>query len=243
MPRNQTEAFVLRTIPCGDQDKIAMLMTHDRGLLKGIAKGSRKFGNRFGSSLEPMSHVCVHFYEKEHQDLVTISHCDLIESFFELQQNPDSSFTLGYFAELIEGFFPSKGDDDILFRLLKRILQGLKAGGDRHFLSAYFEAWFLKINGLLPNFVFCKQCSQEIEEEGWLSPRKDGGYCASCAEYKKEKFDRETVSFLDWIKKNPPPDQARLPFSEQNIRGIRKILQNIIIYHLEKVPKSLSFIA
>ena len=109
MPLDQAEAIVLRTSPIGDQDKLCSFLTRDKGVLRGVAKGARKFGNRFGSSLEPMSHVRVFFYEKERRDLVTISACDLLESFFDIQTDLQAALTPAYFAELVEEFVPGPG--------------------------------------------------------------------------------------------------------------------------------------
>lgn len=241
MPRHQSETIVLRTYNIGEQDKIVTFFGRDRGLFKGVAKGARKFGNRFGSTLEPLSHITVFYYEKEGKDLVTVSSCDLIESFFELQSNLDVSIALSYFSELIEDARPLRSEDDILFRLLLLILQTLKTGGDLYFLTAYFEAWFLKINGFLPDLSRCKQCRQDIAEDAWLSPKKDGTYCNNCAAYKKEEISLEMTSFLNWIKKNPPTEIKNQTFTTQQIQSFHKILKDIIVFHMERAPKSLSF--
>jgi DNA repair protein RecO (recombination protein O) len=242
MPRNQSEAIVLRTSPFSEQDKIVVFFARDSGILKGVAKGARKFGNRFGSSLEPLSHVKVFFYEKEGRDLVTVSNCDLIESYFELQTDLDTSFTLNYFAELIENALPSRTEDDILFRLTLLILQRLKTGVDLGFLTAYFEVWFLKINGFLLNLSHCKKCRKAIEKKGWLSPKKDGIYCHQCTPSTKDEIDPDLKSFIEWVKKNPPPARGDLPYSPEQIQAIRKILKDIITYHMEHAPKSLSYL-
>ena len=241
MPTDQSEAIILRTTNVGDQDKIAVLFCRDKGVVRGVAKGARKFGNRFGSSLEPMSVVRVFYYEKERRDLITVSGCDLIESFFEVQSDPKTAFLLTYFAELIEEFAPVRAKEDVLYRLLLTVLRALKGGGDRAFLAAYFEAWFLQINGLLPDFRRCKKCRQPVAQ-GWLAPKKDGVYCGSCAAYQKEETRGELQRFLDWIKKNPPAAGDEAPFSAADLEVIRQTLQSIIIYHLEKEPKSLAFI-
>ena len=65
MPLEQTEAIVLRTFNVGEQDKIVAFFSKEWGIIKGVAKGARKFGNRFGSSLEPLSLIKVYYYEKE----------------------------------------------------------------------------------------------------------------------------------------------------------------------------------
>jgi DNA repair protein RecO (recombination protein O) len=52
----------------------------------------------------------------------------------------------------------------------------------------------------------------------------------------------EVVLFLDWAKKNPPPQKGIAPFSPEQLEAIRKTLQSLIIFHLEKEPKSLHFL-
>lgn len=241
MPRQQSEAIIMRTFNIGEQDKIVVFFTRDKGILKGVAKGARKFGNRFGSSLEPMSWIHIFYYEKERKELVTISHCDIIESFFEIQKDLKTNFTLSYFAELIEEFFPQRAKDDILFRLLVSILQGIKGGGDINFLISYFEVWLLKITGFLPDLEKCKKCQTEITDFGWLSSRKDGALCPQCASTKKEKFGAEVRKFFHWIKKNPPTKEIPSSFSEDEVTRIRKILEQIIVFQLEREPKTLTY--
>ncbi len=175
MPIDQAEAIVLRTYNFGDQDKVVVFFTRDKGLLRGVAKGARKFGNRFGSSLEPMSLVRVFYYEKERKDLVTVSNCDLLESFFEAQNDLKVSCTVSYFAELIEEFSPSRSKDDVLFRLLLSVLRCLAAKGDPGFLARYFEAWFLRSTGSFPTWRRCKKCRKPPSGPAWLSPEKGRG--------------------------------------------------------------------
>ncbi|MBC8358352.1 MAG: DNA repair protein RecO [Candidatus Aminicenantes bacterium] len=242
MPLEQTEAIVLRTFNTGEQDKIVVFFSREKGILRGVAKGARKFGNRFGSSLEPLSFVKFYYYEKERKDLVTIGNCDLLESFFEIQNNLETSFTLSYFAELIEEFSPSRAKDDVLYRLLLSVMHSLKERGDLYFLTRYFETWLLKINGVLPDFNKCLKCRKALTESGWLSLKKDGVFCDQCAPKKKEKIKPEFGAFVQWIKKNPPPKKGPLPFSPEQLNTIKKVLREIIVFHLEREPKTLRYI-
>lgn len=242
MSLEQSEAFILRTFNVGEQDKMVIFFSQDKGIVKGIAKGARKFGNRFGSSLEPLSHVKIFYYEKEHKDLVVISNCDLLESYFELQGDLEQGFTLSYFSELVEEFSPSHSKDELLFRLLSSILLALKTGGHIDFLGAYFEVWILKLNGFLPSFKTCRKCRERINGSSWLSPKKEGVYCHKCSLQKKEEIPPELDRFIEWVKKNPPPKHEDLSFLGEKLKAIRKILQDIITYHMEKEPKSLRFL-
>ena len=242
MALEQSEAFILRTFHVGEQDKIVVFLAKNKGIVKGIAKGARKFGNRFGSGLEPFSQVKLQYYEKEHRDLVVLNNCDIIVSNFDLQRDVDRAFILSYFSELIEEFFPSREKDDILFRLLESTLKAMKAGGDLDLLGAYFEVWILKINGFLPGFKKCRRCRKEITDSAWLSSTKEGVYCTSCASHKKEEIHLDMSDFLQWVKKNPPPEHKELPVERKTLKAIRKTLQGIIVYHMEREPKSLRFL-
>ncbi len=241
MPTDQSEAIVLRTTNVGDQDKIVVLFCRDKGVVRGVAKGARKFGNRFGSSLEPMSVVRVFYYEKERRDFVTVSGCDLLESFFEVQSDPQTAFLLTYFAELIEEFAPVRARDDVLYRLLLSVLRALHEGVDLGFLAAYFEAWILQINGFLPELGTCRKCRKPLRP-GWLAARRDGAYCADCAPLKKEEVPAGAQAFLVWARKNPPAEASGRAFPADEVARIRKTLQAMIVFHLEREPRTLQFL-
>jgi DNA repair protein RecO (recombination protein O) len=44
------------------------------------------------------------------------------------------------------------------------------------------------------------------------------------------------------VKKNPPPKDKDLSMEREKLKAVRKILQGIIIYHMEREPKSLRFL-
>ena len=242
MPLLQSEAVILRTYPIGEQDKLVVVFSRERGVIKGVAKGARKFANRFGSTLEPMSRVRAFYYEKERLELVTISNCDLIESYFDVQKDLDVACALSYFAELIVEFSPSLACDDVLYRLLLTLLQGFKERGEVRLLSRYFESWFLRINGWLPEFRRCKSCRKEIAGEGWLAPRRDGVYCANCAHERRDAVGPEAAAFTAWAKKSSPLAAPDPPFAPAALDAVGRTHQAIICFHLEKEPRTLRFI-
>jgi DNA repair protein RecO (recombination protein O) len=240
MPLEVTEAIILRSSPCGELDKLVVFFSRDKGLLRGRAKGARKFGNRFGSSLEPMSYVRVFYYEKERQDLVTISQGDLLESFLDLQNDFQTACTLSYWAELTEEFYPARIKEEPLFRLLLACLRALKAGAELEVVTRYFEIWLLRLSGLLPDIRRCQRCHRQLGRQIWLSPRMDGFLCEHCSSEKKEPLPPELISFISWTKKAPPSEKA--PFSAEVAGRLAPLIQSWLIYHLEKEPKSLRFL-
>jgi DNA repair protein RecO (recombination protein O) len=188
-----------------------------------------------------MSVVRVFYYEKERRDLVTISGCDLIESFFEIQAEPATAFLLSYFAELVEEFAPTRAREEVLYRLLLSVLRCLREGGEREFAAAYFEAWFLQANGLLPELGGCRKCGKPLAP-GWFGPKRDGAYCPDCAPLKKDEVPAAIREFLRWVRTNPPPGPCAPPFTADEIAAVRRTLQALIVYHMEREPRCLHFL-
>ncbi len=242
MPIDKSEAIILRTQNLGEQDKLVVFFSREKGLLKGVAKGARKFNNRFGSSLEPFSIVRILYYEKEKHDLVTISNCDLQESAFELFEDMKIACALAYVAELVEKFSPYREKEEILYRLIVSLLRALKEGRRVDYLIHYFEFWFLKINGILPEWSICHKCRQPLLHQAQLNPRRDGFLCPRCAEEKKLSLNQSQLKALDWIRKNSPSAVPEINLSSEEWRQIGRIFQAIILYHMEETPKTLNFI-
>jgi len=238
MPIKKCEAFVLRSFPVGEQDKIVFLFSREKGILQGIAKGARKFNNRFGSSLEPFSYIDVQYYEKEKKELLTLNSCDLKKSFFNLHHNYDTSCLLAYIAEMVENFYPPRHKDETLFRLIYALLQALEKGQSPQWIGAYFEAWLAKLNGFLPNFKKCRRCRAKITSSSWLTMKRDGVFCHNCTDTKKYPVPIGMDEFITFINKNHPavayPQNLKL-------KEVRKLLQEILVFHLERIPKSLLF--
>src|SRR5579864_2924661 len=65
------QGVVLRTIRLGESDRIVTLVTQAHGKVRAVAKGVRKTKSRFGSRLEPTTHVSLLLYEGRELDVVT----------------------------------------------------------------------------------------------------------------------------------------------------------------------------
>ena len=63
--------MVLRTYKLGEADRIVVLCTQHHGKVRAVAKGVRKTRSKFGSRLEPTSHVLLQLYEGRELDIVT----------------------------------------------------------------------------------------------------------------------------------------------------------------------------
>jgi DNA repair protein RecO (recombination protein O) len=65
------DAVVLRTHRLGEADRIITLLTRRSGRVRAVAKGVRRTKSKFGSRLEPGTHVDLQLYEGRSLDIVT----------------------------------------------------------------------------------------------------------------------------------------------------------------------------
>ena len=71
VPLYRDEAVVLRTHKLGEADRIITLLTRHHGRVRAVAKGVRKTTSRWGSRLEPFTHVDLQLAVGRSLDIVT----------------------------------------------------------------------------------------------------------------------------------------------------------------------------
>ena len=149
MPSKVSEAFTLRTYPFREADLVVSFLTRDQGRLRGIARSARRQKNSFGSGLERLSLVQMHYYQKENVELVRLNSCDLVESQFSLASDYPSGVALDYIAELSEQLLPSHEPNEKFFRLLGSVLDQLRRKEGVWLPITYFSLWAVRLSGFL----------------------------------------------------------------------------------------------
>jgi DNA repair protein RecO (recombination protein O) len=161
-----SEAIVLRTYPLKEADLIVSFFTRDQGKLRGVANRARKPKGGFGSTLERLSQVRVHFTARENRELVRISHCDLEHSQFALSADFATGLALDIMSEISEHLLPMAEVNERYFRLLARVLDFLRARGADGVWPAvtYFEVWSVRLSGILPELPLSPQSGDILTE-------------------------------------------------------------------------------
>jgi DNA repair protein RecO (recombination protein O) len=143
------EALTLRTYPFGESNLIALFLTRGAGQLRGVAYGAKKTSSRFGSSLEPLTHVRVTFKQRENRELAVIENCEIIRPLPAFELSWEQSLYLSYFAELLIEFAREQVESEKLFRLSLAVL-GAVQKVSLPALARYMELWILRLEGVLP---------------------------------------------------------------------------------------------
>src|SRR4029077_12294827 len=113
----------------------------ESGKLRGVAAGARRLKNRYGSTLEILSHVQIWYVEKETRDLVRIQQCDLLESFHKAQSDYGLSTGLAVVSEVSELVLPEHETADPMFRLILLTVREVEKTGSWAVPLSYFAFW------------------------------------------------------------------------------------------------------
>ena len=180
---HRTEAIVLKYTDYLETSRIVTFLTPDRGKLSGLVKGAKRPKSRFGSSLEPITHIEILFYGKEGRSLNNITQTDIIESFDALKRDFDKLAYGGYIVELCDVFVQEGEESSELFSFTLESLRLLSDWtGDLALLATGFALRFLALVGFAPSLDMCARCGGSTVECGKVcfSPDEGGVLCGNC---------------------------------------------------------------
>ena len=123
-----TPAFVLRTRPYGESDRIVTFITEQHGKVTGIGKGAKNSQRRFAGTLEPFVHVRVVFRQRSASDLVFLVRCELIEALRGLTLDLDRFAAGSYVLDLTDRMVLGRESGGEVYGLVREALT-LLAGG------------------------------------------------------------------------------------------------------------------
>ena len=162
MPARETEAIILKTFPLGEADRLVSFLGRTSGRMRGVAAGARRLKNRYGSTLELLSHVQIWFVERETRDLVRIQQADLLESFHKAQSDYSLSTGLALVSEVAELVLPEHETNEAMFRLVLLTAREIERRGASALPLSYFAFWTVRLAGWLPRFDVCAFCGKPL---------------------------------------------------------------------------------
>ncbi|MGA0803699.1 MAG: DNA repair protein RecO [Ilumatobacteraceae bacterium] len=156
MPLYRDVGVVLRTHKLGESDRIVTLITQDSGKVRAVAKGIRKTTSKFGSRLEPMSHVQVQLYRGRELDIV--NQVELVEVTTATRRNLEATTDGLAMCEVVEQLAHERSPSPHLYRMLVGALRQLNSEYSALLLPA-LQLRLLQEEGVGPCVDRCIVCS------------------------------------------------------------------------------------
>ncbi len=181
MPARETEAIILKTFPLGEADRLVSFLGRTSGRLRGVAAGARRLKNRFGSTLEILSHVQIWYVERETRELVRIQQAELLESLHKAQSDYGLSTGMAVISEIAELVLPEREVSEAMFRLVLLAAREIERTGNWHLPLSYFAFWTVRLGGWLPRFDRCAACQAPFgAAPAFYDGHQAGLFCEKC---------------------------------------------------------------
>ncbi|MGI8645975.1 MAG: DNA repair protein RecO [Nocardioides sp.] len=232
------EAIVLRIQKLGEADRIITLLTRGNGRVRAVAKGVRRTSSRFGSRLEPFTHVDLQLAEGRSLDVVT--QAETLSPFGARVGSDYERYTAGtVMLETAERLVVEEKEPALQqFLLLVGAMRAMCETGrsPSHVLDAFLLR-SLSVAGYAPSFDACARCGIEGPHRSF-SPAAGGMLCGSCRVPGTASPARETVALLcallggDWDVVEASDPRHR--------REATTLVAAYLSWHLERGLKSMA---
>lgn len=235
MPLYRDEGVVLRTWKLGEADRIVVVLTRGRGKLRAVAKGVRKTRSKFGSRLEPTSHVALQLYEGRELDIVT--QAETIDNLAPLREDLDRLTRATALLEAVDTVAQERHPDARLYTMLVGALRTLAARDHPLVVPAFFLK-LLAHEGFQPRVDGCAACDVpgplvafDLDEGGLLCPEHRRGTGVS----------PEAVTVLRLVLGGRLGEALNLPPSEVT-HEVEGLATRALEHHLERRLRSVQLL-
>ncbi|MEI2713536.1 MAG: DNA repair protein RecO [Nocardioides sp.] len=180
MPLYRDEGIVLRTHKLGESDRIVTILTRQHGRVRAVARGVRKTTSRFGSRLEPFTHVDVLFAEGRSLDSIT--QAETLDPFSSHLGADYDRYTAGSAMLETADRLASEEKQPMVQQFLL-LVGGLRAlTSPDYTASQVLDSYLLRslaVAGYAASFDHCVRCGDEGPHR-WFNLAAGGSLCADC---------------------------------------------------------------
>ncbi|HTQ62024.1 MAG TPA: DNA repair protein RecO [Candidatus Solibacter sp.] len=235
MPARETEAIILKTFSLGEADRLVSFFGRTSGRMRGVAAGARRIKNRYGSTLEVLSHVQLWYIERETRDLVRIQQCELLESFHKSQSDYALSTGLAVISEISEQVLPEHEAAEAMFRLLLLAVREIERTGEWQLPLSYFAFWTVRLGGYLPPLDRCASCGAMFgAHTAFHAPWEPGLFCEKCRRSGMKPLQAEGRHLAERFASKKLDRITFLPGMRQPAAELRETCLSWIEHHTEK---------
>lgn len=244
-----TEAINLKSYNLNDADKIVVMYSREKGLIKGVAKGIKKPKSKLGARMDLLVANSLQLLKGRSMD--TIIQAQTLNHFKKTREDYDKLMFSSYISEVIMNFGEgsenaSKEIYELLYKALTRIANS-QTKKDVLIAVIKFQLKILLIMGFCVELDTCLCCREQIlNEDMYFSSTMGGVICKECNEHLhiKLKMHHKIRDFL----------QAMLQFdfdfeSDYDKKATEKICQvcfnlldEYLKIHTSKKQKSIKLI-
>ncbi|MDY6050761.1 MAG: DNA repair protein RecO [Corynebacterium sp.] len=209
----RVRALVVRTYDFGEADRIVVLLTRDRGVVRAVAKGVRRARSHFGSRVQPFVELDVQLYHGK--NLESLTGADTVTYFASgIIGDYDRYTAASAVVETAATMSAAGAGETAIYDLAVAALGDLSGGvedrgqhdpsafssRDRGFVTARLDEFFvtaLDAAGWEASFFDCAHCGKRGPHHAF-APAFGGAVCSDCRPAGARSVDPEVLHLL-WL--------------------------------------------
>ena len=179
-----TDAINLKSYNLSESDKIVVMYSKEKGLIRGVAKGVKKPKSKLGARMDLLVANKLMMYKGKSLD--RICQADSLNTFNNTRKDIDKIFYSMYVSEVVNNFGveedPCAEDTyNILYKALDKISEAVSK---EQILIAVikFQLKMMQIAGFGIEFDTCLCCGEPIKDNMYFSSKMGGVICSDCNE-------------------------------------------------------------
>lgn len=197
-----TNAINLKSYDFGEADKIVMMYSKDKGLIKCMAKGSKKPNGKLCGRMDMF--VANNLLLTKGKSMDTVSQAEVVNSFFRIRQDENKLFYSMYCVETIKNFGEENDENsDVIYNILYSVLSKISESQTevKIILSVIrFQLKIMQVFGYSPEFSYCNICRSKIENSYSKFSFEHGGLVCENHNLNREKTTRIHPKIKDFLK-------------------------------------------
>lgn len=197
-----TDAINLKSYNLSEADKIIVMYSKDKGLIRGVAKGVKKPKSKLGARMDLLVANTLMLHKGRNLD--TICQAEVVNSFYKTRQDIDKICYSSYVTEVVHNFGIEEDPcSEVIYNLLYKTLNTISSAENKVEILLAVIKFQLKMmieSGFAIEFDKCLCCHCDVEEETmYLVPHIGGIVCKNCASkipYNKKQLPYKLRDFF-----------------------------------------------
>lgn len=179
-----TDAINLKAYNLSESDKIIVMYSKDKGLIRGVAKGVKKPKSKLGARMDLLVANTLMLHKGKNLD--TICQAEVLNTFNKTRQDIDKIFYSMYVTEVVNNFgLEEDPSSEVIYNLLYKALNTISSAQNKVEILIAVIKFQLKMmieSGFSLEFDTCLHCQCNIGEEiMYFIPTAGGVVCKNCA--------------------------------------------------------------
>lgn len=177
-----TDAINLKSYNLSEADKIIVMYSKDKGLIRGVAKGVKKPKSKLGARMDLLVANRLMLYEGK--NLAKICQADVLNTFNKTRKDMDKIFYSMYVSEVVSNFGVVEDPcSNVVYDLLYKALSNISESTTKEqvLLNVIkFQLKIMQISGFGIEFDTCLCCGESVGDKIFFSSKMGGVICPKC---------------------------------------------------------------